>query len=245
MDLAQLEEIGLKEKEAKIYIALLQHGLSSVNRLAKKTSILRTSVYDYLEILLEKGFISYTIQSGKKYFQAVNPQKIIDNFEEERKRKDQALKNIVPELIKLQSISKQESKIEVFEGKGGMKSAMSCVLRDNPIEILVHGSSGVGYKLLPFYLEHWHKERVKRKIKLKIVYNDLPESKERIKKGPSLKCSEIRYMQVNHTSLTGTLIFNNKILLTIWDLESPFAILIESDSVAETYRDNFGVLWKS
>ena len=245
MDLTQLEKIGLKEKESKIYLALLKEGSSLANSLAKETNILRSSIYDYLDILLDKGFITYVIKSGKKYFQSVDPQKIIDQFIEKKEREEQTLKSIVSELIKLQSISKQKSKIEVFEGKEGMKSAMSYVLKDKPKEILVYGSSGVGYKLLPFYLEHWHNERVKNKIKLKIIYNDLPESRTRIKRGPSLKYSEIRFMEVNHSSLTGTLIYNNKILLTIWNLESPFAILIESESVAESYKDNFEILWKN
>lgn len=244
MDLEQLEKIGLKEKEARIYVALLKEGPSLANSLAKETNILRSSIYDYLDILLEKGFITYIIKSGKKYFQSVDPQKIIDKFQEKKEREEHALQSIIPELVKMQGISKQKSKIEVFEGKEGMKSAMSYVLKDKPKEILIYGSSGVGYKLLPFYLGHWHKERTKRKILLKIIYNKTGEAKERIKKGPSLKYSEIRFMEVNHSSLTGTLIYNNKILLTIWNLESPFAILIESESVAESYKDNFEVLWK-
>lgn len=245
MEISQLEKIDLKEKEAKVYIALLKVGPSLANQLSKKTSIIRSSIYDHLDILLDKGFISYVIKSGKKYFQAVDPQKIIEKFNEDKLKEEQILKDLVPQLIKLQNTSSKKSKIEVFEGKEGMKSAMSYILKDNPKEILVSGSSGVGYKLLPFYLEHWHKERAKRKIKLKIIYNNIPEAKERIKKGPSLNYSEIRFIDFNHASLTGTLIYNNKILLTIWDLENPFAILIENENIAKSYKNNFQVIWKS
>ncbi len=244
MDLTQLEKIGLKEKESKIYLVLLKEGSSLANHLAKKTDILRSSIYDYLDILLERGFVSYTIQSGKKYFQAVDPNKIMETFEEQKEKQKLALNEIIPELVKLQNIPEAKSKLDVFQGKEGMKTAMSYILKDKPVEILTSGSSGVGYKLLPFYLEHWHKERAKNKIKLKIIYNDVPESVERIKNGPSLKCSEIRFAPVNHTSLTGTLIYNNKVLLTIWDLTSPYAILIENDSISQSYKDNFEILWK-
>ena len=82
MEISQLEKVGLKEKEAKIYIALLKHGSSLANKLAKETNILRASIYDYLEVLLDKGLITYAIISGKKYFQAVEPEKIIDKFKE-------------------------------------------------------------------------------------------------------------------------------------------------------------------
>jgi len=244
MDISQLERIGLKEKESKIYIFLLKEGSSLANAIAKKTEILRSSIYDYLDVLLDKGFISYTIQSGKKYFQAVNPQKILDNFQDKKQEEEETLKKIIPELTSIQNLASSKSKIEVFQGKEGMKTAMSYILRGRPKEILTSGSSGVGYKLLPFFLEHWHRERAKKKVKLRIIYNDVPESIERIKNGPPLGYSEVRFSSVAHTSLTGTLIYNNKICLTIWDLDNPYAILIESDSIAQSYKDNFELLWK-
>ena len=117
MEISQLEKIGLKEKEAKVYIALLKEGLSLANQLAKNTNILRSSIYDHLNILLDKGFISYVIKSGKKYFQAVDPQKIIEKFNEEKLKEEQILKDLIPQLTKLQYTSGKKSKIEVFEGK--------------------------------------------------------------------------------------------------------------------------------
>jgi HTH-type transcriptional regulator, sugar sensing transcriptional regulator len=244
MDLTQLEKIGLKEKEAKIYIALLKSGETLANQLSKKTNILRSSIYDYLDILLDKGFITYTIKSGKKYFQAVNPQKILDNFEEQKNKEEQALKEIVPELTKLQNITEKKANIEVFEGKEGMKSVLSYILKENPKEILVYGSSGVSHKLLPFFMEHWHKQRIKQKILQKAIYNNVPESKERIKKGPALKYAELKFLPIKNVSLTGTIIYNNKVLLTVWDLENPLAISIESKNIAHQYKNNFEILWK-
>ncbi|MEA3514297.1 MAG: helix-turn-helix domain-containing protein [Nanoarchaeota archaeon] len=245
MDMAQLEKIGLKEKEAKVYVALLKEGSSLANHISKKTNILRSSIYDYLDVLLDKGFISYTIKAGKKYFQAVSPNKILDSFQEKKKREEEDLKNIIPELAKLQDIGGKKSNIEIHEGKEGMKSVFSYILRDNPKEILIYGSSGVGYKLLPYYLEHWHKQRIKQKINIKIIYNKTKESKERIKKGPSLDLAEIRFLSVEHTSLTGTIIYDNKVILTVWNIESPLAIVIENKDIAENYADNFKILWKT
>jgi len=87
MDLDFFEKIGLKEKEARVYIALLKYSPSLANQVAKKSGILRSSIYDYLDVLLEKGFATYTIKSGKKFFQATSPEKIIENFEEQKGRK--------------------------------------------------------------------------------------------------------------------------------------------------------------
>ena len=244
MDIAQLEKIGLKEKEAKTYIALLKKGPSLANSLAKETDILRSSIYDYLDILVNKGFVSYAIQSGKKYFTAVDPKKILDNFEEQREKEEIALKEIIPELTKLQNIAKKKANVEIFEGKEGMKSVFSYILKDNPKEILVYGSSGVSYKLLPFFMEHWHKQRIKQKISARIIYNNVPESRERIKKGPSVRYIDIKFMPIKNFSLTGTLIYHNKVLITMWNPETPLTISIESKDIVKQYRDNFELLWK-
>ena len=139
MDITQLEKIGLKEKEAKVYIALLKKGSSLANSLSKDTEILRSSIYDYLDVLVDKGFVSYSIQSGKKYFTAVDPKKILDNFEEQRKKEEIALKEIVPELTKLQNITKKKANVEIFEGKEGMKTVLSRILKDNPKEVFFYG----------------------------------------------------------------------------------------------------------
>lgn len=244
MNITILEKIGLKEKEAKVYTALLKHGSSLANQLAKQTNILRSSIYDYLEILLNKGFITYTIKSGKKFFQAVAPQKILDNFQERKEQEEIALKQIIPELTKLQDFSEKKAKVEIFEGKEGMKSAMSYILKEKPKEILVYGSSGVSYKLLPFFMEHWHKQRAKQKIKLKIIYNNTTETQERIKQGPKLKLTEVKFVPIKHFSLTGTMIYNDKVLITMWNPETPLAILIDSKEINQEHKDNFEILWK-
>lgn len=244
MDITQLEKIGLKEKEAKVYIALLKKGSSLANALAKETNILRSSIYDYLDILVEKGFASYSIQSGKKYFHAVDPDKILNNFEEQKKKEEEALKKIIPELSALQNISKKKANVEVFEGKEGLKTAFLRVLKDNPKEGLVYGSSGVSYKILPFFMEHFHKQRIKQKIHLKIIYNQGQQAKERIAKGPSLENTEIKFLPIQEFSAAGTLVYHDKVMIFILTLETPLAIVIESEDVAKQYKDNFKVLWK-
>ncbi len=245
MDIAQLEKIGLKEKEAKVYIALLKEGPSLANTIAKKTKILRSSVYDYLYVLLDKGFVSYTITSGKKYFQAINPQKILDSFQERKNMEEEALKQIIPELTSLKNMAEKKANIEVFEGKEGLKSVMSYILKEKPKEILIYGSSGVSYKLLPFFMEHWHKQRIKQKAHLKIIYNDVSESRSRIKKGPSLALAKIRFFPIKDISLTGTIIYNDNVLITMWNPDTPLAISIESKDIAKNYKANFEILWKT
>jgi sugar-specific transcriptional regulator TrmB len=244
MDIAELEKIGLKEKEAKVYLALLKEGTSLANNLAKKVAILRSSIYDYLDVLLDKGFISYTIRSGKKYFQAVNPEKILENFKERKEQEESSLKTLVPQLAMLKNIEQKKVNVEVYEGREGIKSAFMAILRARPSEMLSHGSSGVSYKLLPFFMEHWHKQRIKQKMPLRVIYNDDVQARDRIKYGPPLKLAEYKFIGRNELSYAGTIIYNDNVLIAIFDPETPLAILIESKSITRLYKQEFEILWK-
>lgn len=245
MNINELERLGLKEREAKIYIELLKNKESIANHIAKKTNILRSSIYDYIDRLLDKGFISYTIKSGKKYFKAANPEKLFEIFEEKIKKEEQALKEIIPRLNKIKNHRIKNVNTEVYEGKNGLKTVMAAILRERPNTILIYGSSGVSYKLIPFFMEHWHRERCKLKIPIKIIYSSISKARKRIKNGPTLKLAKIRFLKQKDTSLTGTIIYNNKVLITIWDENVPIAISIESDEISKNYKNNFKELWNN
>jgi hypothetical protein len=92
-------------------------------------------------------------------------------------------------------------------------------------------------------MEHWHKQRIKQKIPLRIIYNDVPESKERIKKGQSLELAKIRFFPIKDVSLSGTIIYNDIVLITIWNPESPLAVSIASKDISKNYKGNFEMLW--
>jgi hypothetical protein len=120
---------------------------------------------------------------------------------------------------------------------------MSYILKGRPKEILIYGSTGVSHKLLPFFMEHWHKQRIKQKIPIRIIYNNVHESKERIEKGPSLNLSKIRFFPLKDISFTGTIIYDNKVLITIWNPLSPLAVSIDSKEISKSYKSNFEILW--
>ncbi|MFA6064646.1 MAG: helix-turn-helix domain-containing protein [archaeon] len=245
MEEANLANFGLKEKESEVYLALLKSGPSLANKLAKKTNLLRTTVYDYLDALIEKGFATYTIQGGKKYFSATNPEKLLETFEEKKNAQENTLKILVSQLKTIANTDEKKVKVDVFEGKEGMKTAFNQILRANPKVMISYGSSGSSYRLLPIFMEQWHKQRIKQKLLLKVIYNDVPSSYERVEKGPKLELSEVRIFPITNFSLMGTILYNETVLLTFWDSESPLAISIQSKEMSKNYKDNFEILWKN
>ena len=74
-----LQEIGLNDKEAAIYLALLQVDNSSVIDISKKTKINRSTIYFVLEGLGKKGLVS-EVQVDKKVHYAAEPPERLETF---------------------------------------------------------------------------------------------------------------------------------------------------------------------
>ena len=82
----KLKEIGMAEKEAKVFLASLELGSSAVQEIAKKADINRATTYVIIEKLMKKGLMS-SVEKGKKdFFQTEDPEKIAETFGRTRGR---------------------------------------------------------------------------------------------------------------------------------------------------------------
>lgn len=229
-----LKQFGLSEKEAKVYMGCLELGESSASEISVKTDLPRTLVYDILERLIDLGLVSYAIKNNKKFFQASDP----DEFVTILKEKQRTITKAMPELKNLQKIvGIKRPKIRVYEGKEGMKTIMNDVLKLEKKEFIAYGSSGMSFDLMPYFMENWHRERVKKKIKLRLLFNDTKVARQRLKKFPKTFGSfdKIRFMPIKLASPTGTMLYANKVVLSVWSGE-PFAIIVESKELRKIIK---------
>lgn len=121
-----LQELGLSEKEAQIYLALLQVDNENIQDLSKRTGINRTTVYPVLETLEKKGLVS-EVQIGKKtHYEAAAPERL-ETFVERQKiileERSERLKEIIPEIKSIQREKGERPVIKLFEGREGAITA--------------------------------------------------------------------------------------------------------------------------
>ena len=102
-----LEDIGLSEKETKVYLDLLRVDNSSVLDLAKQTNILRTTIYPILESLETKGLISRTKIGKKIRFQAEPPERLETYIEAQKVKLNEQSKLVDEYVPQLKSLSRQ------------------------------------------------------------------------------------------------------------------------------------------
>ena len=71
-----LENLGFSPNEIKVYLALNDHGSSKAGKIAKIAKIDRSSCYNSLKNLIEKGLASYVCIGKVKWFQATGPKRL-------------------------------------------------------------------------------------------------------------------------------------------------------------------------
>ena len=77
-----LQNLGIQEKQAKVYLACLELGSATIQELAQKSKVKRTSIYNFLEELKNLGLIT-EIKEGKKLLLIPeNPETVVKRAEQ-------------------------------------------------------------------------------------------------------------------------------------------------------------------
>lgn len=235
MDTQILKKIGLDEKEIQVYLSLLRIGSTTASKISKETNIDRATCYRYIDSLIYKGLVSHIIQNNIRYFQAAHPEKILKDLKE----KEDELKKILPELINLSNLPKEETVAEVYGGKDGLKTVLREILR-NKENHFVLGDEGHFQKIFPIFFKQFINECKRNKINEKILCS--ASILNTVKKF-DYKYSTTKALPSGISLPTTTIIYNNKIVLFNW--QPPYnAIVISNKNLADTYKNYFEILWK-
>jgi HTH-type transcriptional regulator, sugar sensing transcriptional regulator len=237
-----LEELGLTKQEIKVYLSMLELGLTPAGPLIKKLGMHRATVYNLLDLLIDKGLISYTNIDNRKYFKANNPKRLLEFLES----KKQNLENKKIELKKLIPLLKRKTKPEetqegtIYKGKKGLKSIFHDILTQKK-EWLIFGATGKFKEHFPIYFKHFHNSRTKKKIPMKIIYNKQIKQQKRDKE---LKNAQIKYVLKEYLTPSTTYVYGNRVAIITWS-NKPMAFLIISEEIAQSYKNFFNTLWSS
>lgn len=245
--IGELKKLGLTINESKVYVALLEVGMTTSKAIIDRSNLHRQTVYDSLASLLEKGLVSFVIQANRKYFKAVNPKQIGDYFtrkEEEINKQRSLFKKILPRLENLPNELGEDQEATIYQGNKGIKSLLNDMIEEKK-EILTIGASDVHAKAfeynLQFNLPRFHIERQRLKIPLKILFSE--NLKHRMKELSKLNYTKSKLLPKEFTSNSSTNIYGNKLSLILWGSQ-PFGVLIKSKEIADAQRKYFNELWK-
>ena len=222
-----LRELGLSDKEIAVYLANLRLGSSLVQGIAHAAKLNRTSTYDLLSSLERKGFVSYTLTSGKRYYQATTPHKILDLLKE----KESFVREALPELVAIKESVAKKPSVEVYVGVNGLKTVFEDILR-NAKSFSCIASKKHLFKLFKYYFPRFVERRMKLGIKVRIICDEEPYDKK------------ADYKLIKKGLKTATFIYNGKIAMLSLEEQEPIGILIQERNFYETEKFMFNLLWE-
>jgi len=239
MEFNKLKDVGLNEKEIKIYVKLLDLNEATVSKIAKETNINRSLLYFILFGLEKKGFVSYFIKNNIKYYRPVEPEKILNLIEEKKK----SFELILPELIDRVKLNKTRPVIEILEGKEGIKTILNEILRLKQ-DWFAFNVPGMGPKILGDWVHSYEKERQKLGIKLKVLMVESEQGLERGREFSKMKNTRVKYLGKNYESPSSNYIYSDRLVIIFWYPEFPFAIRIIDSNLVKSYKKYFNEMWK-
>lgn len=242
MKLEELSKLDLLQSEIKVYLALLELGSSSAGKIAKESKLNRGSVYKAVQILINRGLVSYVIKSNKKEYKASDPiviKKLIKDKEEELKK----LKRQLPSLAELYKKTKKKVETNIYEGINGAKTIWEELLKEckENDEWLILGAPKSA-EILGGYFKDFNKRRAKRKVRMKIIYNK--DATELIKIRKKQPLTRVKVMPKEYITPASLEVVNDKTLIVLYEPQI-IVFSINSKEVANSFRQYFNLLWKT
>jgi len=233
-----LEKIGFSEKEAKVYLALVELGRADVSDISKYSGLKRSIIYVVLDDLIKRGYVNLDLKEKVNHYTALDPQKVFYNL----KSVFNDFEQILPSLQATYNKKAEKPKINYFEGKRGIISVYRQM--DQVRDALIISS----YARLAKYIPREVKKMLKA-IKTKSIpfkgRHLIPNTPEDIKLGKLLRKydQEVKIIPEKQSLFMDFVLFDGKLAITSLSKEL-FIIVIESEPIFKSMKIVFEMAWR-
>lgn len=241
--LITLQNYGLSEKQARVYLTVLELGTSIASTIARRAELNRVTTYTLLEDLKRDGIVNETTKEGVKYYNVISPDILLKQLEQ----KYESFKEKIPELLAIAEKFWSKPKIQFFEWLEGMKKMYSELLTSKEHNIRSFLGSHEAHPLLSAHLNaYFVPQRVKYKIKAKVICCDSDEnaSYHKINKKNLIEVKFIKDKEF-HLSCGIDIYAGNKVSIVLFSKEEMSSLVVTSKNFYDTLVSIFDLIRKS
>ena len=241
-----LLELELSSKEIEVLLALLEQGKASAGHLARiLPKISRTSIYDQLHFLEQKGLISSVEEDKKTIYLPEHLGHVIDNLEKNKRaleEKQNALRSVIDIYDQFRAGTAYRPNVRTFKGKEGI-NAVHREIQDSRKELLAIGDLSAVMRAFPGVrvednLQDFQTHKISRKSLL--VRN--PEGELYLKISLPSEFNHFKWLPKNTSINTDTLIWEGH--AAIIDYNEPVnAVVIDNPTIYDTFVSWFEMMW--
>lgn len=236
----ELENIGLSEKEAKVYLAALELGPSTAQAIAAKATVNRSNTYVMIEQLIKRGLMSSFEKGKKRYFLAGKPTQLLYLLKEKRRVLDneEVAINKILELIRVRLVEGSNIPTAVvYEGAEGLWAAQQLLMK-NTEEVWELVPVDIVREYLPEISKGDVRENFSKQFKIRSLYSSKDGPTQEVKNNV-----EYRYFSPDLFPIeTEVIIFSSTVVITAY---SPriVSIHINNEKIAKSARVLYQALW--
>lgn len=245
MEKNYLGSFGITPTEEKVYLELLKLGETGMGEIIKRTGLHRGTVYNSVNQLVDKGFVSFNDKNGCRYYH-ISGKKIFEEIALENKKNIEKEFNNVEDLFKetLEKNNKDEKhKIETFLGVNAFKTLfleMYDECRDKNIEYLFQGRGGEMESIVgEVFYEYVNNLRKKNNIKCRLLFEEKFRNPKEIETKHVIK----KYVKDKIKTPLNLWIYGNTILMVFFEMNPITIIKIKNESLASRFKNYFEELW--
>jgi HTH-type transcriptional regulator, sugar sensing transcriptional regulator len=234
-----LQEVGLSDKESQVYLSLLALGPSTVNDIAERADLIRTTTYDLLKTLREKALVSFARKNKVIHYTAADPSKIIETLDE----KKQKVKSVLKELRSLHNPKPKSPVIELFEGMEGIRTVWQDILHKKKDLLCISDYESL-FNTTKFFAPRFINQRVEHKIPARLLTEKTKGAVEVWKNKDKKELRKTKFLQGLNIMSATEYIYGNNVAILGTDVKNPLAFIIRHKDFANHQRNLFELLWE-
>src|SRR3989338_8997279 len=238
-----LVNIGFSKKEADVYLAILTLGRGTASKIARKARIVRTTAYDILGSLFDKGLVTLSGKEPKQEYVAETPdmlgEYISRQLEEKKKDLRQAEDILIPQLKSIHNVNNRP-KIMFYEGEAGLEKVYEDTLSSHE-PIRAYANVDEMHGALPNYFPAYYQRRKEKGIKSRAISPMTAAGLERARHDRE-EGRESAVVPSDKFSFSPEInIYDHKVMIASW--QEKLGIIIESAEIAEAMKKIYELAW--
>lgn len=250
--ITHIEDLGLSQKEARVYLANLMLGAATVQQIAEQSGIKRVTTYVILESLNNLGLVSQSTKGKKTFFVAEDPtqlRRLLQKKEQSIKDQKSQFESILPELSKLKNLPTDSPNVRFYDTAEGIRTVVGSFLsshHDHDVTT-AYGISNLD-QLDEFFpdiaAQDANPDRLSSGLASKFLYTS--KRGAIIKDNDTAKKRVSRYVPPDKYPINGDLsILGDNVVIISMTGTKPIAITIRSHEIAKSMLALFELAWQA
>jgi|GEM_PF-426511 hypothetical protein len=235
----RLQELGMAERIARLYLLLLKRGVSNASKLSKQLDRPKSSVLDDLKWLSTNGYIRSHKRKNQLLF-STEPSLLVTTLKRRRREVENLEERatvIASELQTMYNLPSKKPKIEYYEGKTGVKAAFNDILNYPGVEMIGYGDIGSELEVLPKFFPEFYDRRTKKRIGGRGILPITPKTLIECVGNDKIHARDSHFVGLDKYHKIGFYVYGDNV--SIISLEELYAVIIRSRVTARCLKDVF------